>query len=146
MRGLAVIVTTLALAALAYGTAYVDEKFEGGFPPPQWTVTRSSGGAGWDGVSGGPTGDYAKGWAFSMGGSESWARLDTFAFRVPANATVEFRYDYKYVYGGLAAPNYAEFSLFYVGPPEQVIGSARMAAASACVPPRASSPRRARGP
>lgn len=125
MRLLVVALVGVVGVSIAGATAYVDEDFEGSFPPPEWTVAVSGANAGWDDVAGGPTGVYAKGWAFSMNGTENWAQLNTSPFRVPANSTVEFRYDYKYYYGGLPASNYAKFSLFYVGPPEQVIGSVR---------------------
>ena len=56
--------------------------------------------------------------------------MDTYAFDVPAGATVEFRFDYKYGQGGFEAPNRATFALLYATPPGEVIGSYGMPLAS----------------
>jgi hypothetical protein len=110
-------------AAFAHATAYVDENFEGGVPPPHWESSKSGAGAGWDGESGGPSGTYARGWATSTADVERWAKMDTYVFDVPPNTTVEFRFDYKYGHGGFEAPNRATFILLYAGYPEEVITS-----------------------
>lgn len=118
------IVATLALlAAFAHATSYVDENFERGVPPPRWTVARSGEGCGWDGETSGPWGICARGWATSTGGAERWARMDTYAFDVPAGSTVEFRFDYKYGHGGYEAPNGATFILLSATSAGEVIAS-----------------------
>ncbi len=117
-------------AALAQATGYVNENFECGVPPPRWTVGRSGEGAVWEGRAGGPWGRYARGWATSMANAERWAKMDTYAFDVPANATVEFRVDYEYGHGGFEAPNRATFFLLYATSPEEVIASFGMPLAS----------------
>ncbi len=130
MRASVIVAIAVMAASFAGATAYVDEDFSGTFPPARWTTRSSGGGAGWDVQSGGPSGNYALGWAYSTGNVERWAELDTYAFHVDANTTVEFRFDYRYVYGGIEAPNYGEFSLFYPGTPVQVIGTRRVARTS----------------
>lgn len=130
MRATVIVAVALTAASFACATAYVDEDFGGSFPPPGWTTRSGGGSAGWDVEGGGPWGSYAVGWAYSTDNVERWAELDTCAFHVDADTAVEFRFDYKYVYGGIEAPNYAEFSLFYAGAPEQVIGTDRVARTS----------------
>jgi hypothetical protein len=130
MRATVIVTMVLTAASIAGATAYVDEDFTGSFPPPRWTTQNSGGSAGWDRQSGGPSGNYALGWAFSMDNVERWAQLVTYAFRVEANTTVEFRFDYRYFYGGITAPNYAEFALFYAETPTELIGSRRVGLAT----------------
>jgi hypothetical protein len=124
-----VVTAALAVAAPAYATGYVAEKFEKAVPPAKWTV-KTKGSAGWTQRTGGPWGNYARGAAASSNNNESWAKMDTYSFNVAANTTLEYRFDYKYGHGGFAAPSYAKFYLFYVGPPEEEITSAGMALTS----------------
>jgi hypothetical protein len=126
-----IVVATLAGAMLAHAAVYVDEDFEQGVPPPGWTSTKSGPGAGWDPEEGGPWGKYAVGWASSSAGVERWAKMDTYSFAVPGEATVKFRFDYKYGYGGFEAENRATFSLLYATQPEEVFASRAMELASA---------------
>jgi hypothetical protein len=118
----ALIIASLT-AALAYAAPYVDENFEGGVPPARWTSSKSGPGAGWDPEEGGPWGTCARGWASSSAGAERWARMDTFAFEVPADTTLTFRFNYKYGHGGFEAENRATFSLLYATQPEEVFAS-----------------------
>lgn len=120
----------LAAAVVAQGAPYVDEDFEQGVPPSGWTASKSGPGAGWDPEENGPWGKFAVGWASSSASAERWARMDTFAFDVPASATLDFRFNYRYGYNGLEAENRATFSLLYASQPEETFASRAMALAS----------------
>lgn len=118
-----VLIIASLTAALAHAAAYVDENFEGGVPPARWTSSKSGSGAGWDPEEAGPWGKYAVGWASSSASAERWAKMNTYSFDVPANATFTFRFDYKYGHGGFEAENRATFSLLYATQPEEVFTS-----------------------
>lgn len=126
-----IVVAALAAAGLADATVYVDEDFEESVPPPRWTSSKSSEGAGWDPEEAGPWGRFAVGWASSSGGAERWAKMETYSFTVPAEAELAFRFDYKYGHGGFEAENRATFSLFYATHPEEVFASYAMRLTSA---------------
>ena len=118
-----VLIIASLTAALAHAEPYVDENFEGGVPPAWWTSSKSGPGAGWDPEEAGPWGKYAVGWASSSASAECWAKMDTYAFAVPADATFTFRFDYKYGHGGFEAENRATFRLLYATQPEEVFAS-----------------------
>ncbi len=126
----AIVAAALASAALAGAAPYVDEGFDNGVPPPRWTVTKSGEGAGWDSEEGGPWGKFALGWASSSAGAERWARMDTFAFEVPAETALTFRFNYKYGHGGFEADNRATFMLLYAEEPVEIFASRAIALAS----------------
>jgi hypothetical protein len=121
MRRVYLFALTLAFCAAGAGaTAYIDEGFEGPFPPGGWGVEKTVN-AGWDLQEGGPWCNYAIGWASSTDGIVRWARMDTPTFDVAAGTTVEFRYDYDLGCNGYPAEHYARFSLYYVGPPAETL-------------------------
>ncbi len=116
----------LVAAAVAQAAPYVDENFEQGVPPSGWTTSKSGSGAGWDAEENGPWGKFAVGWASSSANAERWARMDTFAFDVPAETILTFNFNYKYGHGGFEAENRATFSLLYASQPEETFASRPM--------------------
>ncbi len=111
----------LAGAAFCVGEAeavkYLDERFDGPFPPPGWSA---QGGtlSGWELHANGPWGNYAFGWAGVRGTTGSTAVLDSkavnvprgrrldYSFRALANCTmsVNVRWEFWLLYAGTEEP------------------------------------------
>ncbi|MGD8718545.1 MAG: hypothetical protein PVH29_06935 [Candidatus Zixiibacteriota bacterium] len=104
--------------AVGVGTAkdFVNEDFEGTFPPPGWTTFyEGTGDASWSLAYGGPGGRYA------LGGTSSWeqglvrATFMSPEFEVKANTRVYYRFDYDHHENGHSGGG-ADFYITYVQP------------------------------
>jgi hypothetical protein len=121
MRLSYVFAVVVLVNALSVGAApYIDEGFEGAFPPAGWAIENTSS-AGWDRTEDGPWGRYAAGWASSSNGHEAHAGLTTSSFNVAVGTVVEFRYDYRLSDNGYPSTYHAGFYLYYIDRPHEYV-------------------------
>ena len=112
------ILAFVARATTAGATYYLDERFEGAFPPDGWTNQGNQGG--WDQRSGGPSAKYAHSYLYGSSTYNGWATLESPAMNIPSG-TVYYRFEYYYGYGGWPYGNLAEFVLYYAGTAVQLV-------------------------
>jgi hypothetical protein len=115
MRAVVVIAGGAALAAAAAATVYVEEDFEGGFPPTGWIAEGR-----WSQEFGGPSGAFAAG-VVGCGVGSAHGDFKTYEFAVDANETVYYRFDYRAYDAGYPSTWGADFYLVYTDPPNEVI-------------------------
>jgi len=114
---LGVVVASALTAASAVGLDYVNEDFEGSFPPAGWTTAYGgTGNASWSQASGGPEGKYASGSASSFGDGLVWATFMSPEFNVKGNTTVYYRFDYG-LWGNGHGVEGGEFYIVYADEP-----------------------------
>jgi len=118
MKKVFLFVAALAFAgSAAEAVKYLDERFDGSFPPPGWTW---EGGtlSGWTLRADGPWGNYAFGWAGVRGTTGSSATLDSkhinapisrrlyYNFRALADCTMSInpRWEFWLLYAGTEEP------------------------------------------
>lgn len=83
MKKILLLAAALAFAgSAAEAVKYIDERFDGSFPPPGWTW-RGGTLSGWTLRANGPWGNYAFGWAGVRGTTGSAATLDSKRINVP---------------------------------------------------------------
>jgi len=111
-------VAAMALAAVAGGVTryYVNETFEGNWPPAGW---RSVTGV-WQQESRGPWGKYALGVAQTTGQKPVYTTLESCRFTVRANSTVYWHFCHAERTMGVAGSAGAEFRLRYDGSSEDI--------------------------
>jgi hypothetical protein len=86
----------LALAAVAEAKDFVNEGFEGVFPPRDWTTKyEGEGNARWEKVAPGPWGSYALGFVSSSEKGLAQATLMSYEFDLKPNTRVYYRFDYQ---------------------------------------------------
>jgi len=115
------VITAAALAlAAAAGAAtqyYVNEKFEGKWPPAGW---RSVVGA-WQRESAGPWGNYAFGYRTTTAQERVYATFESCPFTVRANSTVYWHFCHAARTLGVPASAGVEFYLRYDGSSKNIV-------------------------
>ncbi|NIT36780.1 MAG: hypothetical protein GTN49_09805 [candidate division Zixibacteria bacterium] len=115
------ITTAAALALAAAGGAvtqyYVDERFEGTWPPAGWRRVTGS----WGQESRGPWGKYALGLCMTTAQKPIYTTLESCPFTVPAKSTVYWHFCHREeTMGGVGSAG-AEFYLRYDGSSENIV-------------------------
>jgi hypothetical protein len=112
----------LALAAAAGGVTqyYVNERFEGAWPPAGWRVVTG----GWVRESGGPWGNYALGYRTTTGQERVYTTFESCPFKVRANSTVYWHFCHAADTMGVPASAGTEFYLRYDGSSEDIFREA----------------------
>jgi hypothetical protein len=112
----------LALAGAAFfvgeaeAVKYLDERFDGAFPPPGWSLQVGTL-SGWKLEADGPWGNYAYGWAGVRGTMGSTAVLDSKPINVPVGR--RFYYNFRALIDCLMSINVRwKFYLLYDGTEE----------------------------
>ena len=117
MRTWLVVAAALALAAAAAAKDYVNEDFEGSFPPAGWTASYEGNNSGrWEQLGGGPGGCYVHG---SVSSWQEGLVATTFmspGFNVKGNTTVYYRFDYG-LWGNGHGVEGGEFYIVYAQTP-----------------------------
>ncbi|NIT36801.1 MAG: hypothetical protein GTN49_09910 [candidate division Zixibacteria bacterium] len=107
---------TLAAAAAGATQYYVNENFDGNWPPAGWR--RVTGG--WMQESEGPWGNYALGYRTTTGQERAYATLESCPFTVRANSTVYWHFCHAERTLGVPGSAGAEFYLRYDGSSEDI--------------------------
>jgi len=105
------IVIILVAAAAAGATRYLDQRFNGSFPPGGWSIVNYNG-CEWYGGTGGPNGNYAHGTGAPPSYESGYAILDSPTMNIPQGTTVYYRYQYSFGIGGVMSGD-ARFYLLY---------------------------------
>jgi len=118
MKKIVLLVAAFAFAgSVAETVKYIDERFDGSFPPPGWS-RRGGTLSGWKLRANGPWGNYAFGWAEVRGTTGSSATLDSkhvrfpirrrlyYSFRALADCTMSInpRWEFWLLYAGTEEP------------------------------------------
>jgi hypothetical protein len=114
------IITAVAFALVTTSGAtqyYVNEKFEGTWPPAGWRVVTG----GWLQRTEGPWGNYAFGYRTTTGQNPAYTTLESCPFTVPANSTVYWHFCHAADTMGVPASAGAEFYLRYDGSSENIV-------------------------
>ncbi len=115
MRNVVIVIAMAAAAASAKD--FVNEDFEGTFPPPGWTTAyEGNGSARWSKGTGGPWGCYASGSVSSWEQGLVRATFMSPEFNVKANTKTYYRFDYGHFDNGHGVGG-AEFYITCVEPP-----------------------------
>jgi hypothetical protein len=115
------IVTAAALGALAAAAGavtqyYVNERFEGTWPPAGWRYVAGA----WLQETGGPWGKYAFGYRTTTGQNRVYTTFESCPFAVRANSTVYWHFCQAARTLGVPASAGAEFYLRYDGSSENI--------------------------
>ncbi len=117
MKRVLIIAITAALAAAAAdATDFVNEKFEGSFPPPGWTTKYEGTASGyWTQREGGPWGKYAQGIVSSY--EQGYVRITLMSpeFNVKANTKVYYFFHHRFEWYGHSTVE-TDFYIAYVPP------------------------------
>jgi len=116
MKGVLRASAALVLAAAAGATTFVNEDFEGTFPPTGWKKECSNRGN-WTRGTGGPWGPYASGSTYSAESGLSRAALFTLQFNVRAEMRLSYRFDYGHFDVGHQSYTGALFYIAYQDQP-----------------------------
>lgn len=117
MRTCLLVAAALALTAAGAAKDFVNEDFEGAFPPAGWTTAYEGNGSGrWSRASDGPWGCYAYGSASSAEAGLVRAIFMSPQFNVKANTKTYYRFDYGHFDNGHGVGG-AEFYVACVDPP-----------------------------
>jgi hypothetical protein len=120
MKCVLILAVAGALAGAVGAEDFINEHFEGSFPPPGWTAENSEH-VSWDRESGsGPWGFYALGDADFSEGQSGTALLTTPEFRLPRDRDVYVRFDWRAILYAYAT-GYAQFTLECVEPSRVLI-------------------------
>jgi hypothetical protein len=122
MRKLAITAAAAsALTAAAAGATqyYVNERFEGAWPPAGWRVVAG----GWVRETGGPWGNYALGYRTTSGQERVYTTLESCPFTVRASSTVYWHFCHAARTLGVPASAGTEFYLRYDGSSENIFST-----------------------